>query len=267
MSWKCSVIAVSQTRNSNKSAYIMEKDNMNSEENPNRVRLDHSEKPFPRREPSPDMRFHYGYPSAAEIKAGKNRTPEEILGIPMPKVKAPPREQRPSLPPASSGPQSIEDLPEDCSGDDLPPESELEEMYDGKFLMGWNGGPQVVWGFGDGFIYTECGGHRHEITFYSDGIGVTSHLPEGYTYIRDGIDMNLIFGDLARAVMHVQMEVLAQYRFERNFWPWFIRLPAEDRDLVLSHARYRDRVRLLREKYSISGKPWLARRDPPAAAR
>jgi hypothetical protein len=60
------------------------------------------------------------------------------------------------------------------------------------------------------------------------------------------------------------MEILAQYRFERNFQPWFVRLPAEDRALVLEHARYRDRIRLLREKYSISGKPWLARRDRPA---
>jgi len=137
------------------------------------------------------------------------------------------------------------------------------ELFSGSAQEPW-----VTWSMLDGFIYTRCGGHIHEITYYDyNGGAVTTNIPDDYCYLRDGIDMHAIFGNLARAIQYVESEVLSQYRFERYFWHWFIRLPEEDRALVLSHAHYGDRIRLLQEKYSISGKPWLARRNPLAAAR
>jgi hypothetical protein len=150
------------------------------------------------------------------------------------------------------------------SNDDAPPPEELDEMLDLALFSGSAQEPWVIWSMSDGFIYTRSGGHVHEITHYDyNGGVVTTNIPDDYYYLRDGVDMHAIFGNLARAIQYVEAEILAQYRFERYFWPWVLRLPAEDRALVLSHAHYADRVRLLEEKYSISGKPWLARRDPP----
>jgi hypothetical protein len=247
----------------------MEKDNMDFEKAPNSSRTHIYPTKVPHREPLPEMRFQYGGMSVAEIQEKNWRTPEEILGIPLPKVEAPSQKERPTYPPASPGSQCIEDLHEDCmSNDDAPPPEELDEMLDLELFSGSAQKPWVTWSMLDGFIYTRCGGHIHEITYYDyNGGAVTTNIPDDYCYLRDGIDMHAIFGNLARAIQYVESEVLSQYRFERYFWHWFIRLPEEDRALVLSHAHYGDRIRLLQEKYSISGKPWLARRDPPAAAR
>jgi hypothetical protein len=250
-----------------KSAYIMEKDSMNSEEATHPARTHLYPTQVERREPLPEMRFQYGGMSVAGIQEKKWQTPEEILGIQLPRVEAPPREERPSPAPASTGPQIIEDLHEDCiSNDDAPPPEELDEMLYLELFSRSATEPWVTWGMSGGFIDTRCGGHHHEITYYDyTGGVVATNIPDDYCYLRDGIDMHAIFGNLARAIQYVESEILAQYHFERYFWPWVIRLPAVDQALVLAHAHYGDRLRLLHEKYSISGKPWLARRDPPAA--
>src|SRR5688572_10454494 len=77
-----------------RSAYIMEKDSMNSEEAMKRVRTDLYPTQVPRREPLPEMRFQHGGMSMVEIQEKKWRTPEEILGIPLPKAVMPTQEKR-----------------------------------------------------------------------------------------------------------------------------------------------------------------------------
>jgi hypothetical protein len=78
----------------------MEKDNMDFEKAPNSSRTHIYPKKVPHREPLPEMRFQYGGMSVAEIQEKNWRTPEEILGIPLPKPEAPPQKERPTYPPA-----------------------------------------------------------------------------------------------------------------------------------------------------------------------
>jgi hypothetical protein len=247
----------------------MEKNSMNSEKALNPARSHIYPTKVPRQASPPEMRYQYGGMSAAEIQEKNWRTPEEILGIPLPVVEAPPQKERPSPAPASLGPQIIEDLHPDCMGDDdTPSPEELGEMLNLELFSESAQEPEFIWSMSEGFIYAQCGGHIHEITYYDyTGGAVTSSIPDDYCYLRDGIDMHAIFGNLARAIQYVESEILSQYRFERYYWPWVIRLAEEDRALVLSHAHYGDRLRLLQEKHSINGKPWLARRHPPAGSR
>jgi hypothetical protein len=74
------------------------------------------------------------------------------------------------------------------------------------------------------------------------------------------MDMFISFGTLTEAIEYVEKEIEYQYRFERTYWAWILRLPAEDQALILDHARYCVRIELLSLKYSIPHRSWLAKR-------
>jgi hypothetical protein len=126
--------------------------------------------------------------------------------------------------------------------------------------MGRKGLPYVSWSLEEDFICTSSGGHLHEILYGGFRCPIYGDYPEGYQYRRDGMNMFIEFGSLSEAIEYVEREIEYQYKFERTYWPWVLRLPAEDQALILDHARYSVRIELLSLKYSIPYRSWLAKR-------
>jgi hypothetical protein len=195
-------------------------------------------------------RKHQEFASAAMPISSKN---EELNSV----------NQIARLPMPNSG-ECIELMHPDCSGID-PPLAHWEEFTDGKFLVHGPGLPWVDWSMSATCIWTECGGIRHEIHQFSFPFSQDGGPPDGYQYFSNGVRVPKVFKMLSDAIKYVEEAVSAQYNFERKFFPWVLRLPAEDRALVLSCDCYLERIRLLQEKYSIDGNSWLARRDPPTS--
>jgi hypothetical protein len=227
-------------------------------------------KPTPERLPPPETRFRLGGRSFEEMQQGRYRAPEEVLGMAMPgepsvtsatdfkPITSPSCKKRQEQAQA----ECIEALHEDTEETD-PPLDDWEEDIDGEFYMRGKGLPYVSWSLEKNFICTSSGGHLHEILSGGFRCLIDGDYPDGYQYRRDGMDMFIDFGSLSEGIEYVEREIEYQYKFERTYWPWVLRLPAEDRALVLAHARYCVRIELLEMKYSIPNKSWLARRAAP----
>jgi hypothetical protein len=201
------------------------------------------------------------------MQQGRYRAPEEVLGMAVPR--GPSVTSATDFKPLTSASckkrqeqsqaECIEALHEDSEEID-PPLDDWEEEIDGEFYMGRKGLPYVSWSLEEDFICTSSGGHLHEILYGGFRCPIYGDYPEGYQYRRDGMDMFIEFGSLSEAIEYVEREIEYQYKFERTYWPWVLRLPPEDQALILDHARYCVRIELLSLKHSIPYRSWLAKR-------
>jgi hypothetical protein len=231
-------------------------------------------KPTPERLPPPETRFHLGGRSFEEMQQGRYRPTEEVLAMAVPRGPSVTvttdlnRTTPSSCINRGTQAQCIELLHSDTEEVDPPSGHWSEDLdgditwLDGEFLMK---GPNfyVIWKMSEGFIWTSCGGHLHEVLSTPFPCPIDGDLPPGYQYRRDGMDMFTSFLTLPEAIEYVEREIEYQYRFERIYWPWVLRLPEKDQSLILSYAHYCVRAELLELKYSIPNRSWLARRAAP----
>jgi hypothetical protein len=210
-------------------------------------------------------RFHLHGPTRQE-EAELNRASNSMMeasGLHRSSVTAPSTEASFSSPSVSEAielgdesedPNLIDHLfAEDCAGltTDEEEEGEVEcrDPIDGDFCLQDDGRVWVWWLARNNFVYSNDGGHNHEVRYIADEHAQQNSPPGGYTYHRDGHDMKVCYDHLDEALAHVRREVEAQYLFERKLWPALRCSGAckAQQEYILSHAFYAHRVILIEE--------------------